>query len=133
MKKKVRGLALMSMTLAFIGVLLSMTIAAFKIPEFLNNTKEAKAAQLTATVGALVSQYKLEIGKYPDTLKDLTKEDGQYGPWIKEVPRDPFDGAKELQYKKSDKAYAVYSVGKNGSSDSAADSIGGDDIGFTGN
>lgn len=133
MRKKLRGWALMSMMLAIIGTIFIMAIALFKIPTLLDNSKEAKAAQLTATVGSLVSQYKLEIGKYPDSLKDLTKEDGQYGPWIKEVPRDPFAGANELQYKKSDKAYAVYSVGKNGSSDSAADSIGGDDIGFTGN
>lgn len=132
MKKKWHGWALTNLLIAIIGVIFVMAIAAYKIPEFMGNSKEAKAAQLTATVGSLVAQYKLEIGKYPDSLKDLTKEDGQYGPWIKEVPQDPFDGSNELQYKKSDKSYAVYSVGKDGSSNSSADEIGGDDIGFTG-
>ena len=100
MRKKLRGWALMSMMLAIIGTIFIMAIALFKIPTLLDNSKEAKAAQLTATVGSLVSQYKLEIGKYPDTLNDLTKEDGQYGPWIKEIPKDPFAGSGELQYKK---------------------------------
>lgn len=133
MSKKLRGWALMNTMLAIIGTIFLMAIASFKIPEMLNDAKEAKAAQLTATVGSLISQYKLEIGKYPDKLSDLTKADGQYGPWLKEVPKDPFAGKKDLQYKKSDKAYAVYSVGKNGSSNSDADKIGEDDIGFTGN
>ena len=132
MKRKVHGIALINTILALMGVIFIMAVAAFKIPEFLNNSKEAKAAQLTSTVASLVSQYKMEIGKYPDSLDELTKENGQYGPWLKVVPKDPFDGGNELQYMKDASNYAVYSVGKNGSSDSSASSIGGDDIGFTG-
>ena len=132
MRTKLHGWALMSTMLAVIGTIFLMAIAAFKIPQFLDDAKEAKAVQLTSTVGSLIAQYKLEIGNYPDTLNDLTKENGQYGPGIKEVPKDPFAGNSELQYQKSDKAYAVDSVGKNGSSNSDADNIGGDDIGFTG-
>jgi len=132
MKQKLHGMALISTVLAIVGVIFIMAVAAFKIPEFMNNSKEAKAAQLTATVASLISQYKMEIGKYPDSLDDLTKENGQYGPWLKAVPKDPFDGGSELQYMKDTSNYAVYSVGKNGSSDSSASSIGGDDIGFTG-
>ena len=73
MKRKVHGIALINTILALMGVIFIMAVAAFKIPEFLNNSKEAKAAQLTSTVASLVSQYKMEIGKYPDSLDDLTK------------------------------------------------------------
>lgn len=132
MKQKLHGMALISTVLAIVGVIFIMAVAAFKIPEFMNNSKEAKAAQLTATVASLISQYKMEIGNYPENLSDLTTANGQYGPWLKDVPKDPFTGGNDLQYKKSTNAYAVYSVGKDGVSNSSADGISGDDIGFTG-
>lgn len=132
MKTKTHGWVLMSVVLALLGVIFVMALATFKTPEFLDETKEAKATQLTATVGSLIAQYKMEIGNFPETLDALTQEEGQYGPWIREIPADPFTGTTQLEYRKGDKSYAVFSVGKDGASESDAETIGGDDIGFIG-
>ena len=132
MKTKTHGWVLMSVILALLAFVFIMALATFKAPTFFDETKEAKAAQLTATVGALVAQYKMEIGDYPKDLDALTKEEGQYGPWLREVPMDPFTNTTQIQYKKGKNSYAVYSVGKDGASSSDAETIGGDDIGFSG-
>jgi hypothetical protein len=68
--------------------------------------KEAEVcARLRAAQTALaIEQYRTKIGRLPETLEELKEAT---------VPTDPFDG-KPIRYKKLDRGYLVYSVGKDG-------------------
>lgn len=133
MKKfKCKGFIIQS---AMVGILLYILLCAIGVvnaPVLFDSGKSDKALSDTATLGGLVSEYDLEIGSYPNSLTDLTKTQGQYGPWIKEVPQDPFIH-QDYKYSFNDKGFIVFSVGKDKvvSSDIAT-GISGDDIGFVG-
>jgi general secretion pathway protein G len=121
-------------------VILGM-LAALVVPNLMGTREKANidlAKQLVSNGGALATQinlYKMNVGRYPDKLEDLTRvpddpvEKDKYGtePYIKDVNsmKDPW--GQELQYKYpgdvSKDGYDLYSFGpdmKEG---------GGDDIG----
>lgn len=126
-----------SMLVTTVFALLLMVIifaaASLNSEKFLDSGRRDKAFADTAALGGLISQYELELGKYPASLNDLTKKVGQYGPWIKEIPKDPWNKGKSYQYKTSKDGFVVFSVGKDKSaSSSVAAGIKGDDVGFRG-
>lgn len=57
---------------------------------YLDMSKTQRANADISAISTAIAQYELEIGKYPDSLQDLTSESGQYGPWLKEIPSDVF-------------------------------------------
>ena len=73
--------------------------------------------------------YFLTLGRHD--LSDLTGKKGQYGPWIKELPEDPYKKNSNYQYQSQKDGFVVFSVGEDGSSSSSVSSgIKGDDIGY---
>lgn len=60
----------------------------------------------SARTALSVQRYRLKYNKLPDSLDDLVPD------YLESVPLDPFDG-KELRYKKLDKGFVVYSIGKD--------------------
>ena len=129
---KKHGLALSLDVIAYIIVVLILTaLVAVKSSGPLDSARSDKAYADTANLGALISQYKLEVGTYPTTLSDLTNTEGQYGPWISKIDKDPWGDS--YQYKYTDKAFIVYSYGPdkidNGSS---PEEVKNGDIGFIG-
>ena len=81
--------------------------------------------------GGDIGQYRMEVGSYPAKLEDLTQTKGQYGPWIRTVPSDPFGNS--YQYISNEKkGFVIFSVGQDGRASSSIDSgICGDDIGYS--
>ncbi len=57
-----------------------------------------------ALTALAVERYRNDNGKFPETLDEMVSEH------FPEVPEDPFNGA-ELQYRRTDKGYVIYSVG----------------------
>ena len=95
------------------------------------NGRHDKALNDTASLCGIISQYEMEVGSYPSSLSDLTGKKGQYGPWIKELPKDPYKKDSNYQYQSQKDGFVVFSVGEDGSSSSSVGSgIKGDDIGY---
>ncbi len=99
--------------------------------EALNNGRTSRALADTAFLGAVVSEYKMEIGSYPESIDKLTQKAGDYGPWLQLVSKDPWGHA--YIYQSNDDGYVVYSCGKDGQSNgSIFNKISNGDLGFTG-
>lgn len=132
---KQRGTIMLSdsvLSILFILVISSAVLIGAKYYFDMSKAQRAKAD--TSTIAAAIVQYEMEIGEYPDSLQELTKEKGQYGPWLKDIPTDIFTNKQSYHYLKDDDTYMVYSVGADGvSSSSLANGIGGDDIGYRDN
>lgn len=119
-----------SMLVVFFVVILASVVLATGSSYIIAAKRDAAMAD-TAAISAAVAQYELEIGTYPTSLNELTTEKGQYGPWLKEIPKDVFKNDSNYLYTSDKKGYVVYSVGNDQvSSSSLTDGIKGDDIGF---
>lgn len=69
---------------------------------------------------------------YPATLHALTQAQGQYGPWRKSIPLDPWGTPYQYEARQGI-GFIVYSTGPDRtSSSSITGGLGGDDIGFIG-
>jgi len=64
----------------------------------------------TVRVGLGIERYRLANGKLPEKLAELVPA------YLDTVPKDPFDG-QELRYKRLEKGYVVYSIGRDLSDD----------------
>ena len=68
-------------------------------------------AQLrTARTALAIERYRLATGRLPRTLAELIPA------YLKTIPEDPFNG-QDLQYRKRDVGFVVYSVGEDGNDD----------------
>lgn len=131
--RKKKGFSLSIDVIAYlIAVLAIVSIGLWKSGDFRDTAKINRAATETAAIGALVSEYRFETGEYPEELSDLTEKKDQYGPWIKEIPEDPWNPGNEYKYKKDENGFSVYSVGKGGQDSSTADAVSDNNIGHRG-
>jgi Bacterial type II secretion system protein G. len=76
-------------------------------------TDVSAAYSKAAVLGARISEYRLQVGEYPESLNDLTKAVGQYGAWIKVVEKDPW-GRDYVYLHDGKDGYAIFSLGKDG-------------------
>jgi len=179
---KYRKRGLIWTTDAFLGVLLLVIVVAATLiyaPTFMTLARENQARADTAALAKAISQFEMDVGRYPTSLNELTdcssvSNSGapsgwsysdrckQYGPFIKEIPKDPFNvsGNKHQSYKyraepankalvdkdginvitNMNKGFIVYSIGPNGRDENSGTAIkgngtktmSGDDIGFIG-
>lgn len=170
------------MTDSMLGIMLLVVVVAATLiyaPSFLNLARENQAKADTAALARAISEFELDVGKYPDSLDALadcskvsnsgapsgwsyTDRCKQYGPFIKDVPKDPFNEVnghnQSYQYRAEpsgkalvskdgisvvtnmNKGFAVYSLGPNRKNESSGvdikgngqKSLEGDDIGFIG-
>ena len=72
--------------------------------------RRTKAQLRCGAAGLAVERYRLQHGRWPDSLADLT------GDLLPTVPRDPFDG-RPLRYRSDDVGVIVYSIGPDGKDD----------------
>jgi len=132
-RRKEKGIGFSLDAIAAILVMLILTvIVSINAPTLITNSKSNRAETDVAALGGYISEYKLETGSYPTSLNELTQTDGQYGPWITKVPKDPWGNT--YQYKKTDSKFVVYSMGpdKAESGSSAENGVVSGDIGFAG-
>jgi general secretion pathway protein G len=102
-----------------IGIL--ATIAAvniFKQPDKAN--RKAALAQLRVLDVAL-DLFALDMGDYPDKLDELVNAPSNNknwdGPYLKNyeyIPDDPWGNKYQYQYEKGSKGYSLFSIGKDG-------------------
>lgn len=101
----------------------------------LDNGRYNKAKTDTAAISTAVSQYKFEHDAFPGDLDQLTKKDGQYGPYLSsDILKDPWNNDYHYSVNTSTGRFAVWSNGRNKVNDTGTfnDSINGDDIGIMG-
>ena len=133
MQIKCKGLALsLDAVMYLLVALIIISIAVLLGPGVLEMARNDRATSETASIGALVSEYRQEVGNYPASLDDLKTASGQYGPWLKEVPNDPWNSGNQYRYKYDASGFAVYSLGKGNSDNSSTNKIGTGNIGFVG-
>lgn len=129
---KLHGYVLQLDAVFYFLFIMTLGAIAFSFVNF-DTDRGAKAYADTANIGAAISQYKFEIGSYPNNLKTLTEKNNSLGPWLTSVPDDPW--GREYQYLHDDNQgrFAVFSFGEDGSnSGSTVTEIADGDIGFTG-
>ncbi len=101
------------------------------LPAFLEACKNDQARADTAMLAGRISQYRFEVGSYPASLANLQNAVGQYGPWLHDLPEDPWARGNAYTYIQDANGCVIFSVGKNGASNSTvAAGIGGDDVGY---
>lgn len=133
MKWKTKGMSIIEMSLCVVAIIFMMAAAMYFIPDLISTSREERAVAETSALGGLISQYHMEVGEYPNSLDDLTRENGQYGPWIHKIPTDYFSKGGAYNYLHNDKKFVVFSSGKNQSPESSlANGISGDDVGVVG-
>lgn len=123
-----------SVELAICIVVFLVLMAVFipRIMEFLDQGRYSKAQGDLSALGVAVSQYAFEVGEYPKKLEDLTETKNQYGPWLREIKKDPWGNSYQYKSDKK-KGFVVYSYGADKSdSGSSVEGVDSKDIGYIG-
>jgi general secretion pathway protein G len=82
-----------------IAITIVALIAALAVPEVMGQAEEAKVQAAVVemnTLKGVISKYKLDTGKYPNSLEDLVTNNSGSKKWkqyIEVVPKDPWDNA----------------------------------------
>ena len=118
------------------SIIIALAVGAiFLGSAILDNGRYNKAKTDTATISTAIGQYKFEHGSFPKSIDDLTKKDGQYGPYLSsDILKDPWGNDYHFSVNTSTGRFAVWSNGYNKTNDTGSfkDSISGDDIGIMG-
>lgn len=113
-KKKGAGILLWDAICAIVLVLIALSIGLFGYSEYIDTTRgDVVRSDLTSLCSA-ISQYHYEMDEYPSDLKALTKEKGQYGPWLDEIKKDPWGQEYQYEVSSDKKRFVVYSLMKDG-------------------
>lgn len=100
----------------------------FLVPRFgtmLNKAKVRTSRLAMQTIKNSITMYKVDIGDYPERLRDLIKKPAEEkaakkweGPYFedKEIPNDPW--GESYRYERTQTGYDLYSYGPNGKSSS---------------
>ena len=82
----------------------------------LDKGKRTTAAAQIANFSSALDNYRIDVGKYPETLQGLvendTGRDTWNGPYIKEIPKDPWEN--DYHYQPGDKDFSLMSYGADG-------------------
>lgn len=97
------------------------------ISQMSNSSRRGQALLRCAATGVAAERFRLAAGRWPTTLDELVPR------YLKEVPRDPYDG-QPLRYRRQDGKVVIYAVGKDGRDNSGTfgknPDDAGSDIGF---
>jgi len=116
-----RGFTILEIVIVFI---LLAGIMAYVIPKIFDQGKKAEALQARikmTNLGGQIEMYKLEVGKYPGSLQDLTKApsgaEGKWnGPYVKDAAELKDAWGNEYRYTApgQSKAFDLISMGADG-------------------
>lgn len=107
------------------AVIILMGVVMYGSNEYLTTSKIAATKSTVTNYATAISQYRFEIGEYPNDLTDLTKKGSKdvygndathFGPWIKKIEKDAWD--KDFVYEKlktgsNETGFIIYSKGNN--------------------
>jgi general secretion pathway protein G len=116
-----RGFTILEIVIVFI---LLAGIMAYVIPKIFDQGKKAEALQARikmTNLGGQIEMYKLEVGKYPGSLQDLTKApsgaEGKWnGPYVKDAAELKDAWGNEYRYTApgQSKPFDLISMGADG-------------------
>lgn len=125
---KQKASLLLDIVLGIVLIVIMYYILSNNYAEHMNESRISNATATTANIAAAVSQYRYEIGEYPESLDDLTKSgtqtaDGEdasdFGPWIAKIEKDPWNNdyiyTSFAVNGNDDDTFVVYSKGKDDS------------------
>jgi len=114
--KKTQGFTLIELLIVMAILALLAGLVGPQLWGQLGGAKSDTAATQIKNFEAALDSYRLDMGKYPKALSDLVKNNSGKnrwnGPYIKTLPKDPWDN--EYQYQKpgkNNKDYDLYSLG----------------------
>jgi general secretion pathway protein G len=100
--------------LAILGLL-----AALVGPSLFGNLEKGKRTTASAQISNLASaldSYRIDVGRYPETLQGLrendTGRDAWAGPYMRELPKDPW--GNDYQYEVRDREFVLRSYAADG-------------------
>jgi len=114
--RKIKGFTLVELLIVMAILALLAGLVGPTLWNKLGGAKTGVAATQIKSIGTALDSYRLDMGKYPKVLDDLVKNNSGKnrwnGPYIKSLPKDPWDN--EYQYQKPgkhNKDYDLYSLG----------------------
>jgi hypothetical protein len=84
------------------------------LSNLIDGFKQAEANRRAATTALAVERYRLQHGRWPDSLEALVAAQ-----LLRQVPIDPYDG-KPLRYRATKDGVVLYSIGPDGKGDGNA-------------
>ncbi|MES2603669.1 MAG: type II secretion system major pseudopilin GspG [Pseudomonadota bacterium] len=122
--KKASGFTLIELlvVLAILGMLAALVGPA--IFSNLGKGQKATAASQISNIESALDSYRLDVGRYPETLEGLsendTGRDAWAGPYLRgDLPKDPW--GNDYFYQPGDKDFVLQSYGKDGTPDGEGD------------
>lgn len=135
LKKKRKGAYFIIEVVLFMIFVCFLTVSGLFSSSGLSEEAKASVAKTdTTNIGAAVSHYKYDTGKYPTNLSDLTVAGTDalagYGPWLPELKKDPW-GNNYVLISDTD-SFVVYCTEGGKKTNTTANAVDANVIGFLG-
>lgn len=89
-------------------IIIAVGVATYGFREWIDTGRRNSAKAELSTIASAVSTYKYDMEKYPTDLETLTKKDGNYGPWLAALNKDPWGKEYHLVVNKDKNRFIVY-------------------------
>ena len=114
------GFTLIEIMVVIVILGLLATMVATNVLQAGDDAKIETARTSIKTIEGAVEMYVLKVGRFPQTLDDLTSEDVKGGPYLKSIEKDPW--GNDFQLRGDNKRdFEILSYGPDGSEGSEDD------------
>jgi general secretion pathway protein G len=114
--KTQRGFTLIELLIVLAILALLATLVGPSLFGNLERGRRTTATAQMANLSAALDSYRIDLGRYPDSLKGLLENDSSRetwaGPYIREVPLDPW--GNQYEYAATVRDFSLLSYGADG-------------------